>query len=216
MNLTRLHISVFLGIAVFVWSIVLLAQGKSPSFEELAPFGIVVTLLSLVALAFEKYLWYQPFLHNWFFTRPDLRGTWKVELQSNWENQKDSQKTPPIICYMGVEQTLSKLQMHLMTPESESWFIAYSIDKSLSENGYRIVGVYTNTPQIHLRVEKSKIHFGAIIIGTHGPSKLKPDLLIGEYWTDRKTTGRMTFSNRIDSIKTHYNDASSLFEGSKT
>ena len=47
-----------------------------------------------------------------------------VELQSDWINPATNLGVPLIVCYMGVAQTLSTLQMHLMTPESESWFIA--------------------------------------------------------------------------------------------
>jgi hypothetical protein len=108
---------------------------------------------------------------------------------------------------MGVEQTLSNLQMHLMTPESESWFVAHSIRPSPSETGFQIVGVYTNKPHVHLRSASSAMHIGAVIIDTHGGSSLRPETLTGEYWTDRKTTGRMTFTNRSETVHTQFSQA---------
>jgi len=211
MAFTRLHISIFLGLSALFWGAVLLAQGVPLNLRHLAPFGTVVGVLAASALALEHALWHLPFLHGWFVARPDLRGTWKVTLRSDWIDPQTGLTVPPIKCFMGVEQTLSTLQMHLMTPESESWFVAHSIRPSPSDNGYQIVGVYTNKPKVHLRGGKSSMHLGAIVLDTHGPSKSKPSNLTAEYWTDRKTTGRMTFSDRIELVHTRYEDAERAF-----
>jgi hypothetical protein len=210
MNFSRLQISVSLGIAAIAWATVLLAQGAKLALSDLAPFSTVVGVLAVGALLMEKLLWRQPWLHGWFVNRPDLRGTWKVQLQSDWINPETGTRIGPITCYMGVEQTLSNLQMHLMTPESESWFVAHSICPSPSETGYQIVGVYTNKPHVHLRSATSAMHLGAVIIDTHGGSSLRPETLTGEYWTDRKTTGRMTLTNRSETIHTQYAQAKQL------
>ena len=194
----------FLGIAAMAWGTDLLIQGSKLALSDLAPFSTVVGVLAVGALSVEKLLWRQPWLHGWFVHRPDLRGTWKVQLQSDWVNPETGTQIGPVTCYMGVEQTLSNLQMHLMTPESESWFVAHSIRPSPSETGFQIVGVYTNKPHVHLRSSTSAMHIGAVIIDTHGGSSLRPETLIGEYWTDRKTTGRMTFTNRSETVHTQF------------
>lgn len=206
MTFTRLHISIFLGLAALVWWIALLIQATPIGKEHFAPFSTVVGFLVLLGIAFEHVLWRLPWLQGWFVKRPDLRGTWSVELQSNWIDPETKEQDPMIVCYMGVKQTLSTLQMHLMTPESESWFIADSIRPSPSGNGFQVVGVYTNKPHMHLRGDKSEMHQGALVLDTHGPAA-KPDTLTGEYWTDRKTTGRMTFSARVSQVCTRYEDA---------
>lgn len=207
MNFSRLQISAFLGIATAAWAAVLLIQGRQLALSDLAPFSTVVGVLGVGALLMEKVLWRQPWLHGWFVQRPDLRGTWKVELQSDWINPETGNVIEPITCYMGVEQTLSTLQMHLMTPESESWLVASSVRASPSETGFQIVGVYTNKPHVHLRSATSAMHLGALIIDTHGSSALRPETLSGEYWTDRKTMGRMKFSNRSETVYTHFTQA---------
>ena len=102
------------------------------------------------------------------------------------------------------------MQMNLMTPESESWCIAESITPSPSGVGYRIAGVYTNTPKAHLRGVRSEIHLGGIILDSHGPPN-RPDTLTGEYWTDRKTKGQMTFTNRHATVFTRFEDAERAF-----
>jgi hypothetical protein len=207
MKLERVHITVFVIIAALIWLIVLLCQSTPVTWAHGRPFSIVVSSLVVLGLLLEFVLWRQPWLHGWFVKRPDLRGTWRVELQSSYVHPETNERTPAIVCYVGVKQTLSKLQMHLMTPESESWFIADHVRPSPNDSGYQVIGVYTNEPNVHLRDERiSEIHQGAIIIETHGPV-LRPTTLTAKYWTDRKTTGTMDFTARIDEVYTRFADA---------
>ena len=208
MKLERLHISVFLGLAALVWWLILGAPRVR--WEYLQPFGTVVGFLVALAMAFEFLLWPLSWLHGWFVKRPDLRGTWRVELESDAIDPTTKVGVPTIICYMGVAQTLSTLQMHLMTPESESWLIAERISPSPSGVGYQVAGVYTNKPQTHLRGERSEMHFGGLLLDTHGPAN-RPNTLTGEYWTDRKTKGRMTFTERRPEVLTRFKDAVEYF-----
>lgn len=223
MKLERLHITAFVIVAAAIWLIVLLCQGAPVTWAHAGPFSIVVSGLVLLGLLLELVLWRQPWLHGWFVKRPDLRGTWRVELQSSYvrpmkcphdgceENIANGEPVPMIVCYMGVKQTLSDLQMHLMTPESESVFIASHIRPSPNGTGFQVIGVYTNEPNIHLRDGRiSEMHQGAIVIETHG-SSLRPETLTAKYWSDRKTIGIMSFTARIDQIHTRFADAEMAF-----
>ena len=209
-KLERLHISVFLGLSALVWWLVLVVQGTQVSSAYWGPFGTVVSFLVVLVAAFELRLWRWSGLHGWFVKRPDLRGTWRVELQSDWINPTTNVSVPLIVCYMGVAQTLSALQMHLMTPESESWFIAERISPSPSGVGYQVAGVYTNKPQTYLRGARSEMHLGGMLLDTHGPTNC-PDTLKGEYWTDRKTKGQMKFTARLPDVLTCFEDADRAF-----
>lgn len=207
MRFERLSITVFVIIAALIWLIVLLCQGTPVTWAHGRPFSIVVSSLVVLGILLEFLLWHQPWLNGWFVKRPDLRGTWRVELQSSYVRPETNEPVPMIVCYMGVKQTLSMLQMHLMTPESESWFIASHIRPSPNGSGYQVIGVYTNEPNVHLRDERiSEMHQGAIIIETHGPL-LRPTTLTAKYWTDRKTTGTMDFTTRVEAVYTRFADA---------
>lgn len=207
MKLERLHITVFVVIAATVWLAALLVQGTPVPWAHARPFSIVVSSLVGLGTLFEFVLWRQPWLHGWFVKRPDLRGTWRGEIKSNYIYPEENERLPIIVCYMGVTQTLSKLQMHLMTSESESWLIAEHVRPSPSGYGFQVIGVYTNEPNVHLRDERiSEMHQGAVIVETHGPS-LRPRTLTAKYWTDRKTTGTMDFAARIDEVCTRFVDA---------
>jgi len=135
MRFERLHITIFLAVAALVWWLVLVLQGTTVTLAHIRPFSAVVATLVGLGLLFEHVLWRTRFLHGWLVKRPDLRGTWRVELRSNYVNPDTSDLVPLIVCYMGVKQTLSKLQMHLMTPESESWFIAAKFPRHLAGQG---------------------------------------------------------------------------------
>jgi len=211
MKFERLHITAFVAFAALIWMVVLICQDTAIGLDHARPFSIVVSSLVSLGLLFEFVLWRQPFFHGWFFKRPDLRGTWRVEIHSSFVHPKTIERVPMIVCYMGVKQTLSTLKMHLMTPESESWLIADHLRASPNGNGFQVIGVYTNEPNIHLRDERiSEMHQGAIIIETHGHS-LRPTTLTAKYWTDRKTTGTMEFTERIKGICTRFVDAENEF-----
>lgn len=210
---TRLQITVALGVATLCWWIVLQVQGTAVSWHHLAPFTTVVSVLVLVALAMEFWLWRLRPLQGWLFNRPDLRGTWKVTIQSEWINPETGERVPPITGYAGIEQSLSKLQIHLMTPESESCLLAHAIEPTPCGNRFSVSVVYANTPGVELRGVRSERHVGAALLGTHGP-RFKPDSMTAEYWTDRKTVGRMTFEGRVNTLYSRYDEANRHFTGS--
>lgn len=193
-----------------MWAIVLCWQGTEITSDHFRPFGTVVGVLGVFSLLLEHFLWRLNWLQPWFVRRPDLRGTWKVSLQSDYIDPETNMRMKPITCFMGVTQTLSTLNMHLMTPESESWLIAESISPSPNGDGYQISGVYTNKPKIHLRGQRSDIHLGGLVLDTHG-TMVQPSSIAGEYWTDRNTSGSMQFSERRPEVVTRYEDAVMVF-----
>jgi hypothetical protein len=212
MKLERLQITVFVIITAVVWFAILFCEGVPVGWEYAKPFSIVISILVALSLFMEFAAWRHRWLHGWFVPRPDLRGTWRVELQSSYVRSETGESVPMIVCYMGVKQTLSKLQMHLMTGESQSWLIADHVRPSPSGSGYQVIGVYTNEPKVHLRDARlSEMHQGAIIIESHGPEN-RPTHLSAKYWTDRKTTGTMEFTDRIKELCSKFADAERAFQ----
>ncbi len=167
---------------------------------------------------------------GWFVKRPDLRGTWLVNMQSDWINTETKQGIPPITSYMGVKHCLreempgglcrtyndvaSDAGVRVAGPVTSSGIrirlIVDQIDPARSGEGYRIIGIYNNEPKIELRGDRSEIHYGGIRLHSHGPEH-RPDTLTGEYWTDRKTADRMTFSRRHPTVFTRFKDADQAF-----
>ncbi len=200
-------------LAVLLWWGTLLIQDTPVKWDHGKPFTVVVSFLFIIWLVFDRFLWRSwPFIHSCFVKQPDLRGTWRVELESSYLDPETGRPVPVIVCYMGIEQRLSELKMHLMTPESESWSIANHVRPSPNGSGYQVISVYTNKPNIHLRDDRiSEMHNGTLVIDTHG-SHVRPGTLTAEYWTDRKTVGIMNFTSRSDQVFTRFEDADQHFK----
>lgn len=209
MHLSRPHIYVFLGLSAIFWFACLLFFGVPVSWEFFKPFSITVGLLLGVGWLFENHLWSEEKL---FFLskRPDIRGTWSVELQSNWKNPETGQVIEPIQCYAVITQSFSKLELTLMTKESRSWLMSSDFTSPNKSDGIELFGVYTNQPKRELRDTRSQIHNGAFRFQLHGP-KSKPDSMEGEYWTDRSTGGSLNFHSRIKEERTTYETAEAAF-----
>ena len=201
--MSRLHVGALIGLALLAWILVLWVRGNQLSWEYLWPYGLVVSTLSFVVVIFERWGWAGKFLHGWFVKRPDLRGSWCVDLKSEWVNPETGKKVAPIVCYMAVRQSLTTLSMRLMTAESNSWFIAHKIVEE-NDGVFLVTGVYTNTPKLELRGDRSEIHYGALLLRVLGDP---PISLEGHYWTDRNSHGSMRLSNKKTAIFSTYEEA---------
>jgi len=203
--LTRVHISSFIGLTIVVWLLALWAQGMPVlSAEFLKPFSIVIGATSFTVAIFNKYLWALRCFKGWYVRRPDIRGTWKVELRSNWIDPKTGEQIGPIHGYAVVRQSLTSLSIRLMTQESRSILVAHSIDEQEDENLFKLVGVYRNEPKIELQGVRSEIHQGSFALDIHGDPAYH---LEGHYWTDRGTKGAMKLKERMRRLYDTYEQA---------
>lgn len=189
---TRLHISSFVGFTILVWLTALWVQGMPVlSTDFLKPFGIVVGATTIVAGLFDRYAWAWGAFRGWYVKRPDLRGTWRVAMQTSWESDAGV-PGGPIHGYAVVRQTLTTLSVRLMTSESRSRLVAHSLRQE--EDGVFVLdAVYRNEPDIELQGVRSDIHHGAFTLQVYGSP---PEELRGHYWTDRLTRGSMELTLR--------------------
>ena len=175
-------------------------------FRQLRYLGVSQAILLITGGVFDQWLWRWKRL-SWFTRRPVLAGTWMVRLRSDWEDPEVSQPVDPITCYVAVRQTYLTLSMRLLTAQSSSTLLAQGI-VGIEDGWYRVAGVYLNTPGVELRGVQSEMHYGALLLevcGTH-PSSFK-----GEYWTDRKTRGSLSFIERRSRYASSYQAAAVLF-----
>ena len=102
MMLTRLHISFFVGLTIMSWLVILWFQGAPVlSFDFIKPYAAVTGFITIIWTLFNKCMWSWKIFKGWFVKRPDLRGTWEVELKSNWINPKTGERilNPWICCH---------------------------------------------------------------------------------------------------------------------
>lgn len=203
--LTRLHISSFIGLTIAIWLLILWLQDMPVlSADFVKPFGTVVGFMTLFVTAFNKYMWSWKIFKGWYVKRPDLRGTWKVELKSSWKNPETGEVITPVCGYAVIRQSLTFLSLRLMTEESRSVLVAHSIEQQEDEDLFKLVGVYRNEPKIELQGVRSEIHHGSFALEIHGSPV---EELEGHYWTDRATKGGMKLFGRVDKLYSTYEQA---------
>lgn len=204
----RIHIMSFVGLTIVAWLVALWAQGIPVlTTDFLKPFSIVVGVIGAVATIFNKWAWSWAVFRGWYINRPDIRGTWKVILHSDWTDPKTSKGVPPICAYMAVKQSLTTLSLRLMTPESHSRLIAHSIDIENDEI-FRLAAVYRNEPKLSLQGDRSEIHHGSMVLEIYGTPPISME---GNYWTDRATRGTMKLIEQKNEVFDTFEDANSAF-----
>jgi SMODS-associating 2TM, beta-strand rich effector domain len=177
--------------AVCAWAVVLLVSGQSLTSDLLRPLSTVTSVVVLLSIAFELWLWKLPFLHGWFVKRPVIDGTWKAELRSNWKDPATGSSIAPVQGYMVIRQTFLNLSLRLLTEESSSHLVGTEIVCTV-DGLYCVSGVYRNEPHYHER-SHSPIHYGAVWLQVIDTPQ---QLLQGRYWTDRNTAGALSLSDR--------------------
>ncbi len=149
-----------------------------------------ISIYVIIGIIFTKWLWRLKFLQSWLIKIPDLQGTWRGELKSDWIDPKTGKGIDPIPMVLVIRQTFSSIKCTLMTKESTSYSTTADINVVPSGEDLCLTYNYTNRPKATIR-DRSAIHDGASILKIISkPNKC----LEGEYWTSRKTRGEMTLT----------------------
>lgn len=137
--------------------------------------GEAIGLASVFVILYERYLW----RINPFEKTPKLAKQYTGTLTSHYDNIE----RPATI---EILQTLLSIKVFVTTNESKSSSLSASIDDFLGE--MQLTYCYLNTPKTAYR-HRSEVHYGTAIICIKDPQNL-----FGQYYTDRKTMGDMTFT----------------------
>ena len=205
--LARTHIIILLVLAVVVWAIELKILGLPFTWEYSKPFAITASVLSGACFVFDRWIWKWPVFKGWLVSQPNLQGTWKVLLKSDWGSAETKQQAAPTECIMAIHQTYSRFSARLFTRESSSYLVAHKIEQQ-NDGVFQLFGTYQNTPDITLRGKRSEIHYGALVLEVRGEP---PKSLVGHYWTDRGTKGSLELTDRIPDILMGYKDGIDRF-----
>lgn len=137
--------------------------------------GEAISITALLMLAYEKILWkYDPLEKT-----PVLKKRYKGILVSTYDGIERE-------ATLEIKQTLLSVNVVFITGESRSKSILSSIEKI--EDEWQLTYCYLNVPKAKVR-DRSAIHYGTALLCIENPQEIH-----GQYYTDRKTTGDMTFS----------------------
>lgn len=197
-----------IGTAVVIWAGMLWIGGADVGSTILRPYGIVVSVVTLLALLFEAVLWRLPLIRSLVVKRPPISGTWLTTLVSSYP-QPDGSPTVKTV-YIVISQSMTRLSVRMFTDKAHSRSLAERISPSQNDDLFEIAVVYQNFPNIEHRLPDSagRIHFGALFIPNVPYS---PETLSGHYWTDRRTEGKLTLEKRHPHLASSYESAQKLF-----
>lgn len=136
-----------------------------------------IGITGLIMILFNKFMWKWKIV-NCFIKHPVLHKKYKGSLMFTWNDQMGERPVE-----MDIEQTFLNIRVDFKTNESSSDSINAAIEY-IGDKPY-LLYLYMNTPDPNLR-DVSPIHYG------HAKFDLKnTDSLVGDYFTDRKTVGRI-------------------------
>jgi hypothetical protein len=202
------HFTVLVAVGVIVWGAVLYFNGVPLYSALLKPFSWVVTVVAFAWEGFDRWAWRWKWLHPWFVARPDLQGTWRGELRSDWMAPGAGQEMPPVEAYMVVRQTYSTIDLRLFTAESGSDVLAAQVVEGAA-GLHTVAATYRNVPRM-LRRGQSPMHFGAVLLHVRGDPAVSLD---GAYWTDRGTKGEIDLRIRSRLLANDFGHAQTLHYG---
>lgn len=180
-----------------VWFGIAAATGLDMKYlvDFMRPIPNVVTVDLLLVGFFMKWGWSWKRLQGWLVPFPDLNGTWQGQIQTNWKDAEG--KTPgPIAVILTIKQTFAHVSCVMRTSEMESHSYAegFCIDKERQLR--QLCYSFTSKPKGGLR-DRSTPHDGTILFNIIGTPVNK---LVGEYWTQRQTTGSVSLTFRTKDL----------------
>lgn len=184
------------NLKIFVWIVVLLSlivfflfyissvsNSKFTISEIWGCVGKTVVIVFVFSIVFNKWLWKCKYLHSWLVPFPDLNGKWKGTIYYYWDGSYHDKATE-----VRIVQTFLHIQVQIKTDESWSNSICSSFDIDEDKGIRQLIYSYLNVPKASVR-ERSQIHYGTASL------YISDDFLKleGNYWTDRKSQGELTF-----------------------
>jgi hypothetical protein len=187
----------------------LLCQALLPNtlWEGARPFVTAISIAGAFLWLFEHFLWRLPFLRGSLTDVPNLRGVWRVTIQSTWVNPDTGKPIEAKQGFAQIDQTASTFCMRMFTDESHSKTVAHSF--VLDQSVFKLAIVYENQPHISLRETRSAYHQGSAAFSVRGHS---PENFVGEYWTERKSIGTVRLHERIRGEINSFEEGSRLYE----
>lgn len=198
----RFSLTILVGIGAFLWAALLVLHGWSVPVSFFSPASMVVSIILAALFVFDRWAW------AWrgialSVSRPDVRGTWKGVLRSNWKAEASNSPAEPIEAYLSIYETYSCLIIRLFTAESQSVTLNAVIDHG-HDGTCSVIGVYRNEPKLSVR-DRSPMHYGSFVLRIEAVTALA-----GHYWTDRSTNGEMEFQRVSAERATNYASARTL------
>ena len=186
---------VVIGLSAGLWLALAFVLDAPVDKTWLKYLGGIASVVVGLMLIFDRCAW--RWLPVSVTKRPNLRGTWKAQLHYQWPDRPTKTKD----CFVVIRQTYSTVSVDMHFDISDS----HSRSAALVETNGRHSLWWSYLSVAHsLEQEGNPPHRG----GTELVISLKPRLsLAGDYWTERKTRGRVTTAGRSKHFYDDYDSA---------
>ncbi len=140
-----------------------------------------VTFVTIICTLFVSWAWKWKIFQDWLVPFPCLSGKWDGEIVSTYNSENRS-----IPVNVVIKHHFFNIQIKVKTGESNSISTCGSFDIDEDRGLKQLIYSYQNNPKATVR-ERSEIHYGTTRLEINDDA----NILEGEYWTSRKTTGDM-------------------------
>lgn len=171
-----LSIALFLIIAFFRGN--LLFNSLDTIWEDVTT---TITFVTIICTLFVSWAWKWKIFQDWLVPFPCLSGKWDGEIVSTYNSENRS-----IPVNVVIKHHFFNIQIKVKTGESNSISTCGSFDIDEDRGLKQLIYSYQNNPKATVR-ERSEIHYGTTRLEINDDA----NILEGEYWTSRKTTGDM-------------------------
>lgn len=159
-----------------------------------------MTIRVVLLLIFDRWAW--RWLPAAVSKRPNLHGTWKAELQYQWPEGTPTQTKD---CFVVIRQTYSTVSVAMHFDISDSYSRSAAI--VVETNGQRSLRWSYLSVAHTLEQQGNPPHRGGAELAVSQRPRLS---LAGDYWTERKTRGRVTTSGHIKGCYDDFQSALTL------
>lgn len=118
---------------------------------------------------------------------PDLNGTWKGFIYSDFIHENTGEQLSPISTILTIHQTAESISCTMLTGEMKSYSDQEKLEHNAKTDEWKLTYDYQSTPKKEV-IDRSPVHLGRMTFIYHAETRL---VLAGSYYTNRKTKGEI-------------------------
>jgi len=190
-----LRVIIGLAILIFVIQIIITGLNSFTLSTVLRKASTAISISLIFHYIFKKWLWKLKICRPFIVKVPNLHGTWTGRLESYWENSQNN-KISPIEIKAFVRQNFDSISIEMHTEKMISTSYIANIITDKNTGIQELCYVYTSKSKIETR-ETNPWHDGTTKLLIYDE---KNPRLEGEYWTSRKTIGKIILKRNSKKI----------------
>lgn len=180
-----------LAILIFVVQLFMTGFNSITFFMILRKISTTTTISLLFHFLFKKWFWKFKIFRPLIVKVPNLNGVWEGKLESYWEDS-NNESIPPIQIKVFIRQDFDSISIEMHSDKMISNSYTANIVTDKNTGAQELIYNYTSKSKIDNR-ETNPWHDGTTKLFIHDGGNIK---LEGEYWTVRKTIGKIRL-NRV-------------------